>query len=231
MNVQQVTWVALLYSLLFYGCQSGINESLTSDDEYMPLETGRYIIYDVEEKHYSLSTAPILLTYQLKEKIGASYTDVTGQPAYRLLRYRRMSDKQLWQTDSVWSARKVNNEIIRTENGRDFVQLLVPVSNQLSWDGNRINTLGSDTYTARNVGEIYRVQGKQFDQTVTVVGQTDSTLISQTKNIAVYARQVGLIYKERMNVQFCTSSPACFGHNQIDYGTQQVYRIRALGKE
>ncbi|GAB4013776.1 hypothetical protein GCM10028808_34120 [Spirosoma migulaei] len=197
----------------------------------MPLETGRYIIYDVEEKRYSLSSAPILLMYQLKETIGASYTDVTGQPAYRLLRYRRLSDNQLWQADSVWSARKVNNEIIRTENGRDFVQLLVPVSNQLSWDGNRFNTLGSDTYTARNVGEIYRVQGKQFDQTVTVVGQTDSTLISQTKNIAVYARQVGLIYKERINFQFCIATPACLGHNQIDYGTQQVYRIRALGKE
>lgn len=231
MRFQLFAWAALLHSHLLFGCQSGINEPLALDANYMPLKPGQYSIYDVEEKRYSLSTAPILLTYQLKETVGASYTDVSGQPAYRILRYRRMSDNQLWLADSVWSARKVNNEVIRTENGRDFVQLLVPVSDQLRWDGNRRNTLGSDTYTARNVGQLYRVQGKQFDQTVTVEGQADSTLISQTKTIAVYARQVGLIYKERINLRFCITTPACIGHNQIDYGIQQVYRIRAYGNQ
>ncbi|MVM34282.1 hypothetical protein GO755_29900 [Spirosoma sp. HMF4905] len=213
------------------GCQWKTTEPETTDLNYFPLETGRYVVYDVQERQYTLNAAPLLQTYQLKEVVGQPYTDVTGQTAYRLMRFRRVSDSQPWQTDSVWSARIVNNEAIRTENGRDFVQLVFPISNQLSWDGNRRNALGLDTYTARNAGQFYRVQDKQFDQIVTVLGKNDSTLIAQTKHVAVYAQQVGLIYKEQINVQFCSSSPACIGHNQIDYGTQQVYRIQAYGNQ
>ncbi|QMW06307.1 hypothetical protein [Spirosoma foliorum] len=212
-------------------CQSALTEPDTSPQDYAHLETGRYVIYDVQENRYSLTSAPNQVNYQLKEVIGQPYTDVTGQTAYRLIRFRRTTETQPWQADSVWSARLVNNEFIRTENGRDFVQLLFPVSNQLSWDGNRLNSLGPSPYTARNVDQFYRVLTKQFEQTVTVLGQNDSTLIAQTKYVAVYARQIGLIYRERINLQFCTASSACIGHNQIDYGTQQIYRIRDYGTQ
>ena len=221
----------LFCSPLLSSCQYATNEPIKPDFDYFPLETGHYVIYDVQEQQYALNAAPIQRTYQLKEVVGAPYADVTGQTAYRLMRYRRTIESQPWQADSVWSARIVNNEAIRTENGRDFVQLLFPVRNLLTWNGNRRNALGLEAYTARNVGQAYRVQDKQFDETVTIFGQADSTLISQTKRMDVYARQVGLIYKERLNLQFCTSSPTCIGHYQIDYGTQQVYRIRTYGNE
>lgn len=229
MRFRQLSLSVLLSFFQLVSCQSSITEPDATGLDYFPLETGRYSIYDVQEQQYALNAASIHRAYQLKEVVGAPYTDVTGQTAYRLNRYRRTTESQPWQADSVWSSRIVNNEAIRTENSRDFVQLLFPVSNELTWNGNRRNALGSDTYTARNVGQLYRVQDKEFDQTITVLGQNDSTLIRQTKLVAVYARQVGLIYKERINLQFCTSSPTCIGHNQIDYGTQQIYRIRAYG--
>ena len=154
---------------------------------------------------------------------------MTGKPAYRIIRYRRPSEAQPWQADSIWAARIVNGEAIRTENGRDFVQLVFPLTNLLTWDSNHRNNLGSINLTARNVGQPYRVLAKPFDETVTVSAQPDSTLISLTKHLDVYARQIGLIYKERVNLQFCIASPACTGHSQIDYGTQQIYRIRTYG--
>ncbi|GAB4040948.1 hypothetical protein GCM10028809_66790 [Spirosoma gilvum] len=168
-------------------------------------------------------------TYQLKERIGQAYSSVTGQQAYRLIRYKRADDSQVWQPDSVWSARLVNNEAIRSENGRDFVSLLFPISNQASWNGNQLSGFDADEYVARNVNQPYRVLTKQFDNTVTVVAQDDSTLVSQDKRIDVYARGVGLVYKERTHLQFCTASPTCIGHQQIDYGTRQIYRVRTYG--
>ncbi len=225
-----------LLPVLFVGfilvqCQSPATEPVTSGYDYFPLETGRYIIYAVQENQYALHTAPIRRTYQLKEVIGSAYTDVTGQTAYRLMRYRRTSTSQPWLPDSIWSARLVNNEAIRTENGQDFVNLLFPVSNKLSWNGNRHNALGQNSYEVRNVGQSFHVLAEQFSETVTVVAQDDSTLVGQDKRIDVYARQVGLIYKERTSLQFCTAAPACIGQNQIDYGTQQIYRIQTYGKE
>jgi len=221
----------LVYSLLLAGCQSSTTDPVTSGYEYFPLETGRYVIYDVQKQQYSQTTTPILQTYQLKEVIGAAYTDATGQPTYRLMRYRRSTDNQPWQADSVWSARLVNNEAIRTENGLDFVTLMFPVSDHISWNGNRRNAGEPDNYEARNVGQPYRVQDKQFDQTVTVMAQNDSTLVSQDKRLNVYARQVGLIYKERTQLQFCTATPTCTGTHQIEYGIRYIYRIRTYGNE
>ena len=227
----QLTPFILQGLLLLTGCQLPTMDSGTADDGYFPLETGRYVVYAVEEQQFLLNTPPISRTYQLKERIGESYTDVTGRTAFRLLRYRRATENQPWQVDSIWAVRRVNNEAIRTENGRDFVRLVLPVANRLSWDSNRYNQLGQDEFTIRNAGQPYRVLDKPFDETTTVYNQLDSTLISVKKRIDVYARQVGLIYTERVDVQFCTATPACSGRNQIDYGTKQVYRIQTYGIE
>lgn len=222
----------MLVALLpLMGCQSADSDPVSPGYDYFPLETGRYVIYDADERQYSLNTAPIQRLYQLKEVVGASYADVTGRLAYRLLRYRRLAEGQPWQADSVWSARLVDGEGIRTENGLDFVKLRFPLSDQLRWNANRYNALGGDDYELRNSGQPYRVSDKEFPQTVTVVAQQDSTLLAQDKRLDVYARQVGLIYKERVQLQYCSSTPACIGTYQIDYGIRHVYRLHSFGRE
>lgn len=222
----------LLSLLTGPGCQPDHSAPVSPGYDYFPLETGHYVIYDVDERQYSLhATAVAQRTYQLKEVVGAAYADVTGQPAHRLLRYRRLAEDQPWQADSVWSARRVEDEAIRTENGVDFVRLKFPPGDRLRWDGNRRNAIGRDDYELRNSGQPYRVLDKQFAETVTVVAQQDSTLLSLDKRLEVYARQVGLVYKERTQLQYCASTPACIGTYQIDYGTRQMYRLRSFGHE
>ena len=224
--------LALMVVLLSGSCRSVSTEPVSPGYDYFPLETGHYIIYDITEQHYSLAaTVPVQRTYQVKEVVGAAYADVTGQQAHRLVRYRRSGESQSWQPDSVWSARLMDSEGIRTENGVDVVKLRFPVSNGLRWNGNQHNAAGADEYELRNSGQPYHVLDKQFIETVTVVAQQDSTLVSQDKRIEVYAKQVGLIYKERVQLQYCSSSPACIGKNQVDYGIRQVYRFRSAGSE
>ncbi|WP_080056932.1 hypothetical protein [Spirosoma aerolatum] len=225
---QALSCLALFLSIT---CTPSLQEPASPDYTYFPLETGRFWIYDVQEKQFTSADSPVQRTYQLKELVGQAYTDVTGQQAYRLLRYKRSDDTQPWQPDSVWSVRLVNNLAIRSENGRDFVSLLFPISDQSSWNGNQLSGAGADLYVVRNVGQPYRVLAKQFDNTVTVIAQDDSTLVSQDKRMDVYARGIGLVYKERTHVQFCTASPTCIGHQLIDYGTQQIYRIRTYGTD
>lgn len=223
--------IVLMAGLAFVSCQPGNSDPVSSGYDYFPLETGHYVIYDVNEHRYALNAAPVQRTYQLKEVVGVAYADVTGQRAYQLLRYRRLAAGQPWQADSVWSARLIADEGIRTENGLDIVKLRFPLSDRLRWDGNRYNAAGEDAYELRNSGLPYRVSDKQFAETVTVVAQQDSTLIAQDKRIEVYARQVGLIYKEQVQLQFCSSTPTCIGTFQIDYGIRHIYRIHSFGTE
>lgn len=223
--------LALVVLAVGVGCQSVSTIPASPGFDYFPLSTGHYVIYNVDERLYSLSSPVVQRTYQVKEVVGAPYTDVTGRPAYRLFRYRRLVESQPWQADSLWSARLVDDEAIRNENGLDFVKLRFPVSDRLRWDGNRHNGVGQDQYETRNSGQPYRVSDKEFSETVTVVAKQDSTLISQDKRIEVYAKQVGLIYKERVQLQYCSSTPACIGTYKIDYGVRQVYRIHSSGNE
>ncbi|GAB3513697.1 hypothetical protein GCM10027341_56030 [Spirosoma knui] len=221
---------SVAFLVLLTGCEP-TSPARSPGFEYFPLDAGRYVVYDVQEQYYALNSAPIQRSYQLKEVTGPAYSDVTGQTAFQLTRYRRSSASEPWQADSIWSARLVNNEAIRTENGQDLVKLVFPVSDQLSWNGNRHTTREPDDYIIRNSNQPYRVSDKQFDQTATVLEQNDSTLVSQDKRLAVYAKTVGLIYKERTQLQFCSSTPACIGTYQIDYGIRQVYRINAYGRD
>lgn len=213
------------------GCRSVVSDPASAGYAYFPLEPGHYVIYDVEERHYAINRAPVGRTYQLKEVVGPAYTDVTGQPAYPLRRYRRPAEGQPWQADSLWSARLTANEAIRTENGQDYVKLVFPIADRGRWNGNRRNALGEDEYELSNNNGAFRVLDTQYDQTVTVVAQDDSTLLSRDKRIEVYARRVGLIYKERTQLVYCSATPTCVGTNQIDYGIRQLYRIRSHGQE
>lgn len=88
-------WFRIVVSLtLFSGCQSVLTQPVPSDATYFPLEPGQYSIYSVQEEQYPIQAAPIQRNYQIKEVVGAPYTDVAGQTSYRLIRYRRAKDSQ-----------------------------------------------------------------------------------------------------------------------------------------
>ena len=218
-------WLALL------SCHPSETVPIKTGQDYVPLVTGHFVVYDVTEQRFSLTAAPVTSTYQLKETVGASYTDVTGQPAFRLQRFRRANAQAIWQTDSLWTARIDSRMAIRTENGADFVKLIFPSVERSRWNGNQFNQYGEDTYELRNVNQPYSVGNQAFTETVTILQQNDSTLVSQDRRMEVYARQIGIVYKETTQLQFCSSNPACVGKAQIDFGVRRYVRVASYGME
>ena len=212
-------------------CQPTNSLIADSDQAFFPLETGRFMVYTITEERFSLTAAPARKSYQLKELIGPTYINASGQTAYRILRFRRLNDQELWQADSIWSARRTETEALRTENGQTRVCLTFPLADGQPWNGNAYNTLGADDYEARNIRQVFRVLENRFDRTVTVVRQQDSTLISQDKRLEVYAFDVGMVYRETIKLQFCSSVPACIGNAQIDFGIRQSYQLLYYGRE
>jgi hypothetical protein len=216
---------------LLLSCTSSETTPLDPGYDYLPLVTSRFITYEVTEQRFSLTGAPVTSTYQLKETVGASYTDVTGQPAFRIQRFRRPNERVPWQTDSLWTARTDSRMAVRTENGADFVKLVFPLINRSRWNGNRFNRFSEDVYELRNLNQPFTVGTQTFAETATVFQQNDSTLVSQDRRIEVYARQIGLVYKETVQLQFCASSPACIGKAQIDFGVRRYVRVANYGTE
>lgn len=237
-STQKLSVVNSIITVLFLGCLFNACTPNCKDcqnqlkgTEFFPLEVGYFVEYDVNEEEVSLGRPAIIRQYQIKELIAERYTDPGGKIAYRVARLRRNLDGQRWQPDSTITLRLQVDHVIRNENGRDFVKMLFPPAEKLSWNGNIYNTLGEDSYELKNVNQPLKVGGATFERTATVVQQNDSTLVNQDKRVEVYAAEVGLIYRERVNVQFCSSTPACVGKAQIDFGTRQFVRFRKAGKE
>lgn len=223
-------FAVLLTTLALTGCETDLAPQALPEHDYFPLQTGRFVVYDVEETRYALNANPVTQRYQLKEVTGPAFLDAARQTAYQLIRSRRTASDQPWLPDSLWTTRLSTNEAIRAENGQEIVKLVFPVSDFLIWNANRHNTREADGYELRNVGLLFRVQATEFPETVTVVAQEDSTLIALDKRLEVYARQVGMVYRETTRLSYCAES-ACLGKAKIDYGTRQIYRLREHGQE
>lgn len=221
-----VAFTCLVLSLLS-GCtpqfECGCVAPPLTGYEFFYTFTGKSNVYDVTETQYTLTTNPIVKTYQLKEIAASTFKDTDGKEAIRVERYRRENDSQNWTIDSVFTARRDTDKALKTENNVTYVKMIFPVKEGLKWDGNLYNNLGNDAYEMKNVRKPFL----DYPITMTVVQQNDSTLVDLKKRIEVYAEGVGIIYQEKINVSYCNTGD-CLGKGRIDFGTKQVLKIKKI---
>ena len=198
--------------------------------DYFPLETGRYIQYDLTGVTYSLTAPPVTVRYQIKEVVKEAFRDQTGQENYQIKRLIRSKAGDAWELDSVWSARRTMTQALRVENNIHFVKCVFPVQEGVKWNGNAFNDRQEEVYRLRSVAKPYVVNGQPFNETLTVLQRTDSSLVGQDKRLEVYAKNIGLIYKESVVVQYC-STPDCLGQGRIDFGTKRFQKMIGYGNE
>lgn len=215
------------------GCSPtcGDCEELSAGTVFFPTEIGRFVEYDVVEEEYSPGKSAVVRQYQWKEVTAGRYTDPTGRPVYRIARYRRTAEGKRWEADSTVTLRLAADHAIRNENGKDYVKMVFPPLEKKVWNGNLYNAGGDDRYELDRVNKTYIIGKTTFDRTATVVQQQDSTLVNQDRRVEVYAAEVGLVYRESIQLQFCSSTPSCVGKAQIDFGTRRYVRFRNAGKE
>ena len=227
------TLVGMVLTFGINSCTSPCDdcETTVKGSDFFPLEVGRFVEYDVNEEEVALGRPAVVRTFQWKEKVAESYLDPAGEKVYRIARFRRTLEGQPWTPDSTFTVRLKIDYAVRNESGRDYVKMVFPPSEKRSWNGNSYNHLGEDEYVLKDVNKALKIAGTAFDRTVTVVQQNDSTLVNQDKRIETYAAGVGLVYRERINVQFCSSTPSCIGKAQIDFGTRQFVRFKRTGME
>ncbi len=226
-QVKVITAFTCLVFTLLSGCTPNLDCGCVAPpmygSEFFYSFIGKSNVYDVTETQYTLTTNPVVKTYQLKELTASTFKDSDGKEALRIERYRRENDSQNWMIDSVFTAKNTTDKALKTENNVTYVKMIFPVKEGLKWDGNLFNNLGNDTYEMKNVRKPFL----DYPITMTVVQQNDSTLVDLKKRIEVYAEGVGIIYQEKTNVSYCNTGD-CLGKGKIDFGTKQILKIKKL---
>lgn len=194
-----------------------------SGTDYFPLQVGNYSIYEVQETTKLPSSASTKDAYELKVTITDSYTNDHGEVSYIMVHERRNSAADNWESVATWSASITNNRVIQNEANVSFVKLIFPPSLNLSWDGNEYNNLpfnggleafydGSDTpYVIADINKSITLStGFTAEHSLTVVqNDYNDPITGMDERKEVYARGIGLIYKEinqfiKCNGTICT---------------------------
>ncbi len=219
-----------ILGMFIWGCRSEVEtpDPARLGYDFFPLELKQYAIYDVWQVIYTINDPPETTRVQLKEVVVDRYLDATKDSVYIVHRLSRANASAAWQLDSAWTARRTPYLAIRKENNVDFVKLSFPLQEKTVWNGNLYNTRGAETYQVQEFDKPYALSDTIYPKTLIVVQQDQTSLINVDQRKEVYARNTGLIYKERFVVNY---DQAAIGTGKIESGVFLKQTLLEIGKE
>ncbi len=199
-------FVVFLASGIFMSCS--VDEIQPGDVdfgwEYFPLEIGQYRIYDVEDIAIYVADDNDSLFYQLKEVVADTFTNEAGTLSYMLERYKRASPDQPWMFDSIWTARRSEQQAVLVQSNIPYVKLKFPSEKGLLWDMNIYNVKDSDAVEIEYIDEASIIGGQTYDNTLKVLQNLQEDEFTFTdKRHEIYAANIGLAYKEIIYYDYC----------------------------
>jgi hypothetical protein len=187
--------------------------------DYFPLKIGASHIYSVEETVTQQISGESKSAYELKTVVSDSIPESDGEFTYVIQRYRRNDTQSPWTNLSTWSARVSRFQAIVSEENTGYLKIEAPMVEGKEWNGNLPNILDEDKYSLIEVGKSYSTSStNSFPSTITVLQNDNKDLIVfQDKRSEIYAQGVGLVYREILQLEYCTD-PTCLGQQKVKKG-------------
>lgn len=218
------TYYQVLIFLIMLGvgasCQTDKAEPMPDGSAYFPLDSGDYWVYQITQETYFPATPVKKSVYQLQQRISSSYVK-NGQLYFLLEESIKRSEQTGFQLSAVKTVYKNLKEVVSAERNVPLLKLLFPISTGTSWNINTYNANADTLLHYEDTGKAFSVGNLKFDQTISVVGANDSTLVNQERYRQVYAPNVGLVFSENVSLAYCQSTPDCIGKAIIETGSKQ----------
>jgi len=208
----------LTFTILAASCKkSELVPGAANMEEYYPLEVGKYITYRLDSTAYdNLNTVKAVRTYVVRDLIDEIIKDNLGRDTYRIRRMMRSNtDTTVWIDNATFLVYRDRQRTEFMENNLRFIKLINPVRDFTAWWGNSYINVQDDflsfydswEYYYDKTGQPFELNGKVYPETITVQ-QIDQLLPENadtsdksrfyilTRSSEVYARGIGLIYKD-----------------------------------
>lgn len=179
---------------------------------YYPYDSGTFVVYKIDSIIYDDFNRTVRTsTIYLKEKVGEQFIDNLGRTAKRLWRAYSNVDStyQNWENTNVNYIIRNTTSAERVEENLRYVKMVFPNEDNQKWLGNKYITVPLpyllDTanyrvqdwkYTISKRDREFFINSKRYDSTLTITQIQDSSAIFKTYFKEVYARNIGMIYKE-----------------------------------
>jgi len=233
--IKDIGLIAIVFSFLFYSCKKDKSTIADTGQNYFPIKAGAYIMYNVDSTFYDdffVPTKVINTKFRLKEKIQSLYYDDQNRLTARLERYVKYYsasvsyDSMPWTLKNIWVENLTSSTAEKVEENVRYVRLVFPVKVNKSWNVNNQNFLDELDFTYKSVDAADNVGGIAFDS-VLQTAYDDGGKILTTRNYfsEKYAKKIGLVYKQEINVASQPPSSSTPTQLQIFYAMPILQRI------
>jgi hypothetical protein len=219
----------VLMGVVVIACSKKEVVSYPALSDYYPLKVGKTFTYKLDSTVRANFGASLSVhSYLAKDSVESQFNDAQGRPSYRIFRYLRdVAQTQPWKYLATYVTTFDNDKkwVEYVDNNLRYIVLHEPITEGYSWAGNTyIDTKSGNSpvkyldewhYTYQDVGSPYTVTKGKFDTTISVLqanefppDPTNFSFYQQTNySIEVYAKGVGLIYKEFLHKTWDINPP------------------------
>ncbi len=213
--------ISILFSVALFSCKKDNEELVVPivDMSYYPLTVGQELIYDITEINIDRAVGVNdTIKYQLKEFFESTFVDNEGDRACRIERYIKNASDTTWKVLNIWYVTKSGNTIFKTEENYRYKRLIFPIKKGRVWDGNIENTKDSEEYEITDVDINEIIGGKDYSDVLTVLQNDNENLIEKQFAIEKYVKNIGLAYKEIINISELEPQPGILWEQRINVG-------------
>jgi len=206
-QVLKISFATIAISVVLFGCKKDTPPKVDLGYNYYPAAIGSWLIYDVDSTVFDgFASDTIYYEFQIKEVLESTFMDDEGRESIRIERYKRDNTNAEWQIKDIWTTTVTENRVEVVEENVRYIKLTFPAKEGYTWNGNAFNDYEKEDYAYEDVDVSTTVGGISFDSALTVLHVNDSLpIIGQTKSLEKYARNVGMIYKEYIDMDFQTN--------------------------
>lgn len=204
-----------IFIVLFTGCKKKTEpeDNIDLGKDYYPAQLGKYVIYDVDSIVYDEFTFDsTFYKYRIKEKLEEEFIDNENKSALKLVRYikkyntNKSYDSIPWTIKDVWQVNINSTNVEVVEENVRFTKLIFPVKKGSQWDGNVRNTIGEWNYIYSYINTNELINNVPLSNTLLVTQKYFRPLISWQNYVEKYAKGVGLVYREIIDIKHPVTS-------------------------
>ena len=218
----------MIFSLL-WSCKKDEIKEETVYTNYYPENLGKSLIYDVVEINIDADVNVYdTLRYELKEYFDSTYTDEEGNKNIRIERTYRMQGDSTWDILNIWYVSITPNSIEKTEDNYRYKRLTLPLKLNSKWDGNIYNTKSEEIYEVIKIDESETISSISFNKVCVVLQNDYENLIEKYYSTEKYAENIGLVYRENIDIQEMTPLPGIPYNERIKIGKIYTQIFKAI---
>jgi len=199
---------------------------------YFPLEAGIVNYYKITEIDIDKPLNKYdTVYYYLKTETDTPHYDLDNKLVTPINRYVRNNTNENWIIKDVWFAYRTDQHLVISEENVHYLKMIFPVRSDSKWNGNVYNTLSSQEYRVKSVDEAYNLNNISYDSALTVIEQSDSSLIHKYYKYESYVRGIGLIKLNNVQISSAdnfTVYPVLPLEQRISKGT--IYRQERINQ-